>query len=355
MKYFRPEIQALAGYVPGYQPRPVDEVIKLNTNENPYPPSPRVIEAIEAQARQGLQRYPSPMADPFREQASKVLGVPADWILAGNGSDDILTICTRAFVGQDEMLRSPYPSYILYRTLAEIQGANIDFVRFQEDWSLADDFAAEPEGKNLRLAVVPNPNSPSGTFIEPEAIYALAQKMPCPILIDEAYVDFADRSCIELVARDERIMVCRTLSKSYGLAGLRFGYVVAQPHMIEELTKVKDSYNCDALAIAGATAALADQDWLAENRARILATRRRLVDAMTDLGFEQPESKANFTWNIHPDASHRTIAEKLADAGIYVRYMNYDDYGDGIRVSVGTDRQIDLCVSKIAEIINRAS
>src|SRR5579871_3525574 len=180
----RPEIAAMHGYTPGEQPRG-GKFIKLNTNENPYPPSPAVASAIAAVVEQGLQRYPDPMGEAFRRRAAEVLGVEPDWILCGNGSDDILTIVTRAFVGQSDSLRLPYPSYILYRTLAQIQGATAEEIHFQADWSLADDFAAARPG--LKLAFLPNPNSPSGTLLPPARIRELADRLPCPLLVDEAY------------------------------------------------------------------------------------------------------------------------------------------------------------------------
>jgi len=264
MTYFRDNILAMAGYTPGEQPRGAD-IVKLNTNENPYRCSPAVDEAIEETLRRGLGRYPDPMAESFRLRAAEVLGVEPEWILAGNGSDDILTIATRALVGEGETLRLPYPSYILYRTLAEIQNARWEEIHFQPDWSLPSAFGEANEG--LRLVFLPNPNSPSGTMIPPEAILAMAERLPCPLLVDEAYADFAETNCLDLVRRCERVMVSRSLSKSYALAGLRFGYVVAQPPVIEQLAKVKDSYNCDALSIAAATAAIGDRQWLATTRA----------------------------------------------------------------------------------------
>ncbi len=348
MTYFRPEIKSMAGYVPGEQPQ-TDEFVKLNTNENPYPCSPAVVTAVEETVRRGLRKYPHPMARPFREKAGEVLGVEPDWILAGNGSDDILTIATRAFVGQGELLRLPYPSYILYKTLAQIQGARSEEIHFRPDWSLAEEFAAADDV--LRLVFQPNPNSPSGTVIPPGRVLELAERLPCPLLVDEAYADFADVNCLELVAENEKILVSRSLSKSYALAGLRFGYVVAQPQMIEQLAKVKDSYNCDALSIAAATAAIGDQNWLAENRAKILATRDRLTAGMRKLGFTTVDSQANFTWSTHPEQPVEPLYERLKQDGILVRYMNYPGWGDGLRITVGTDEQIDACLQRLTAIV----
>jgi histidinol-phosphate aminotransferase len=348
MPYFRPEIDAMAGYVPGEQPQE-GELVKLNTNENPYRCSPAVDRAIEEVVRRGLQKYPDPMAGAFRRTAAELLGVEPDWILCGNGSDDVLTIVTRAFVGRGQTLRLPYPSYILYRTLAQIQGARSEEVRFEPDWSLSDRFAAE--GDDLRLAFLPSPNSPSGTVISPDRVLQVAERLPCPLLVDEAYVDFAETNCMHLVARSEKVLVSRSMSKSYALAGVRFGYVVAQPHVIAGLVKVKDSYNCDAVSIAAATAALGDQAWLADNRAEILGTRERLTAGMRDLGFATVDSQANFTWNVHPEQPARPLYERLKQEGILVRYMDYPGWGDGLRISVGTDDQIDACLERLKAIM----
>lgn len=340
--YVRPEIAAMAGYVPGEQPQG-GKFIKLNTNENPYPASPRVAQAIEQAVHNGLARYPDPLATSFRLQASTVYGVPPEWILCGNGSDDILTIVTRALVGPGERLRLPSPSYILYRSLAELQGANYEEIPFRADWSLADEFGTSTAG--LKLVVLPNPNSPSGTLMDNDTILRLAERLPCPLLVDEAYADFAPANSIDLVRRCERVMVSRTLSKSYALAGLRFGFLIAQPTLIEQFIKVKDSYNCDTLSIAGATAALADQAWLVENRRRVLATRGRLRDSLLELGFQSPESHANFVWATHPTRPVKPLYEALKSERVLVRYMNYAGWGDGLRISVGTDEQIAVCLA----------
>lgn len=346
--YFRPAIDAMAAYQPGEQPQQ-GKFIKLNTNENPYPPSPAVARAISAVLERGLARYPDPMATAFRRRAGEVLGVPADWILCGNGSDDILTILTRALVGQGQTLRLPYPSYILYKTLAELQGAAAEEVPFERDWSLSDKFGSASDA--LKLAFLPCPNSPSGTTISPQRVLELAERLPCPLVVDEAYVDFADTNCLSLVARNEKIIVTRSLSKSYALAGLRFGFAVAQPGIIEQLVKVKDSYNVDTLAIAGATAAIDDQKWLAGNRAKVIATRARLTAGMRALGFGAVDSQANFVWNTHPSIPLKPLYENLKARGILVRYMDYSGWGDGLRISVGTDEQIDVCLAALRTMV----
>jgi histidinol-phosphate aminotransferase len=337
----------MSGYTPGEQPQ-AGKFIKLNTNENPYPPSPRVLRAIE-QAAAGLSRYPDPIADAFRIRAGQLWNLDRDWILCGNGSDDLLTILTRAFVGSEQTLRLPYPSYVLYKTLAEIQGATAEEIPFQRDWSLAEDFyRGRPD---LKLAFLPNPNSPSGTMVPPAEVLRLAESLPCPLVVDEAYADFADEHCVSLVTRSDKLIVTRSLSKSYGLAGLRFGYLIARPELVRELIKVKDSYNCDALSIAGATAAIDDQQWLLENRQRVIATRQRLQRGLVELGFSAQPSQANFVWCAHAERPLKPLYEGLKSRQILVRYMHYPNWGEGLRVSVGTDDQIEICLDALRALL----
>jgi histidinol-phosphate aminotransferase len=343
----RPNIAAMSGYVPGEQPQ-AGKFIKLNTNENPYPPSPKVAQAIQSALEDGLIKYPDPVATSFCKRAAEVYGVEPDWILCGNGSDDILTILTRAFVGEGDLLRLPYPSYILYRTLAEIQGARYEEVHFAEDWSLPDTFIA-PRG-DLKLAFLPNPNSPSGTVLPTQRVLQFAERLPCPLVVDEAYADFAEHNCIDLVKRNKRILVSRSLSKSYGLAGLRFGFLIAQPEVIAELLKVKDSYNCDALSIAGATAAIDDQDWLRENRSKVLATRERMAGELRRLGFSVVPSQANFVWCTHSERPVQPLYDELKKNRVLIRYMKYDGWAEGLRISVGTDEQVDACISLLKSL-----
>ena len=349
----RPEIAAMAGYVPGEQPQ--DEGwVKLNTNENPYPPSPAVADAVVAQlAGRAPAKYPDPMAGRFRRRAAAVLGVDPEWILCGNGSDDLLTILVRTFVGAGEAMRVPTPSYVLYRTLAAIQGAACEEVPFAPDWSLPEGFAAPrtTAGLPVRLALLPNPNSPSGTIVPPRDLEAIADRFPGALVIDEAYGDFADADCLGLVRSHRRVIVTRSMSKSYALAGVRFGFAVARPEVVRELEKVKDSYNCDALSIAAATAAIGDRDWLRGNRATILATRARLGAALERLGFAVEPSQANFVWCTHPQRPHRPIYEALKARRILVRWMNYPGWGDGLRITVGTDAEIDTFLRELGDIL----
>jgi histidinol-phosphate aminotransferase len=310
--------------------------------------------AIGRVCQAGLQKYPDPAATQFRGAAAELLSaelptITPDWILCGNGSDDILTIITRAFVDSGDVVRYPRPSYVLYETLAAIQGGACDVVNYEADWSLGEKFTQGAD--RLRLAFLANPNSPSGTTLPPAVVRELAAALPCPIVVDEAYADFAETNCLALVAENERVLVTRSLSKSYALAGLRFGFVVAQPQVIEQLAKVKDSYNCDALSIAGAAAAIDDRAWFDRTRAAILATRGRMAEELARLGFACVPSQANFIWCRHARMPSDQLYRQLKDAGVLVRYMNYANWGDGLRISVGTDEQTDILLSKLGELV----
>jgi histidinol-phosphate aminotransferase len=347
MPGIRPNIVSMAGYVPGEQPRD-GEYIKLNTNENPYPPSPRVFEAIrEALTSDRLRKYPEPLGDTFRNVAAKVFGIRSEQILIGNGSDDILTILTRAFVSESGLIASPTPSYLLYKTLANIQGARFRTVPFTADWQLPDPWPLV----DADLTFIANPNSPSGTVIDPQAISQLAQRIGRPVVLDEAYVDFAEESGLPYAGASNLILT-RTLSKSYALAGIRFGFAIASPEVIRELVKVKDSYNCDVLSLTAATAAIQDRDYLAETRSKILATRERLTDSLRRLGFDVTPSQANFVWAGRSDRSVKPLYEALKARKILVRYMSYPEYGDGLRVTVGTDAEIDTLLKELSQILS---
>jgi histidinol-phosphate aminotransferase len=344
--FLRPNIRAMAGYTPGEQPR--DAVfIKLNTNENPYPPSPRVFEAIKsALTGDRLRKYPDPLGTAFRQTAARVHSIDPDSILIGNGSDDILTIVTRAFVPEGGLVASPTPSYLLYRTLAELQGARFQAVPFTADWQLPSPWPVP--GANLTF--LPNPNSPSGTAIPFASLERFADELNGPLVLDEAYVAFADTHALALTRRPN-VIVTRTLSKSYSLAGIRFGYAVADPTLVRELVKVKDSYNCDALSLAAAQAALEDAEYLQTTRAKILATRQRLSTALTQLGFNVSPSQANFLWCRRADRPVKPIYEELKRRMILVRYMNYIGYGDGLRITVGTDAEVDRLLEELTRSV----
>lgn len=353
----RPNIRAMAGYTPGEQLNDPD-IIKLNTNENPYPPSPRVFEAIQAAlTSNSLRKYPQPLGDRFRAAAGRVLNVDPDSILIGNGSDDILTILTRAFVPEGGLIASPTPSYILYKSLAEIQGARFEAVRWERDWQ--PDASQWPRAANLSF--VPNPNSPTGTVLDPITVNVLCNAAsPAPLVLDEAYADFADGpGYVSLIAGHPNLIITRTLSKSYSLAGIRFGFAIARPEVVRELTKVKDSYNCDVLSLAAATAAIEDQGYFRDVRAKIIATRGRMATELAALGFDVTPSHANFVWCRRSDRDVKPIYETLKARKILVRYMNYaagpigapDGPYAGLRISVGTDAEIDKLLAELRALL----
>ncbi len=345
-QYLRPNIRDMAGYVPGEQPRD-DEFIKLNTNENPYPPSPRVAEAITATLRgERLRKYPDPLGNAFRQAAGRVLGVDPDGILIGNGSDDILTIVTRAFVPEGGLVVSPTPSYLLYRTLAGLQGARYQAVPYGADWRLPSPWALP----QAHLTLLANPNSPSGTLVPTADVADLAEQLGGPLLVDEAYADFADANALSLRTRTN-VIISRSLSKSYALAGIRFGFAVARPELVRELVKVKDSYNCDVLSLAAATAAIEDQEYFRATRARILVGRQRLQQGLERLGFDVLPSQANFVWCRRERPAAHAIYEELKRRKILVRYMKYDGFGDGLRITVGTEEQIGHLLEQLKTIL----
>jgi histidinol-phosphate aminotransferase len=352
MSLVRPNVDRISGYAPGEQPQEGGWV-KLNTNENPYPPSPRVVEAIEQAARGRMNVYPDPLGTAFRRAVGKLFDLDPDWVLPANGSDENLTILLRTFVDPGELVSSPCPSYILYETLADLQGADHARLRLRTDWSWDVEGACETINRS-KLVFVPNPNSPSGNRWDDATICSLIPPHGL-LVLDEAYADFADEPHrMELLkgAHGRRIVVTRTLSKSYSLAGLRLGFAVAHPDYITAMRKVKDSYNCDALALAGGTAAIEDQQWMLDHTARIRATRSRLTDRLRQLGFAVVDSQTNFVWATHPVRPHRELYEQLKAQKILVRYMQYPDAGvDGLRITVGTDDEIDRLLEAIHQIV----
>ena len=332
--YARPTVARMAGYIPGEQPKPGEQVIKLNTNENPYPPSPAVFAAIGRIGADALRRYPQPMADDFRDVAARVHGVTRDQVLAGNGSDDILQIALRSYCGPGDVLASPDPTYSLYPVLAELADVRFVTVPWALGWTLPADALL---ATNPRAIFFANPNAPSGTCVPVEQVSALASRTDALVLVDEAYVDFAESSCLPLLAQHENVLISRTLSKGYGLAGLRFGYALAHPSVIEQMAKVKDSYNCDAIAIAAATAALGDQAYAREQWARVTQERARVTEALTTRGFAVIPSQGNFVLATLPLAvDAKPLYEGMKARGVLVRFFDKPGLNDKLRITIGT-------------------
>ena len=346
-RFLRPNIARMAGYLPGEQPRD-GGFTKLNTNENPFPPSPRVKAALLEAVTDRLRLYPDPLSTELCRAAAELHGIEPAMVLAGNGSDDLLTILTRAFIGPGDAAAFPSPSYLLYATLLQLQDGRAVTVPYRHDWTLDRAALAVP---GLKLVYLANPDSPSGTAMSREQIAQLAGSLDCPLVVDEAYADFAESRfhAIPLVTEYPNLIVTRSFSKGYSLAGIRLGYLVARSEIVEHLVKVKDSYNCDRLSQVAGIAALRDQAYLAETRAKVLATRSRLTGALRAMGYEVPESQANFVWATGGPPARETF-QQLKHRRILVRLMAYPGYPEGLRVSVGTDEEIDRLLRALREI-----
>jgi histidinol-phosphate aminotransferase len=345
----RDTVERMTGYTPGEQPRPGDPIVKLNTNESPYPPSPRVLDAIRNVPADALRRYPSPTADQFRGVAARVHGVNPGSILAGNGSDDILQIALRTYCGAGDVLASPEPTYSLYPVLAELADVQFVTVPWGPDWSLPADALLATHPQAIFFA---NPNAPSGTFAPEDEVRGLASRTAALVLVDEAYVDFADDNCLNLVLRHENVLITRTLSKGYGLAGLRFGYAIGHPAVIAEMTKVKDSYNCDALAIAAACAALEDQAYARQQWQKVRSERVRVGRELTRRGFDVIPSHANFVLARVPDAvGAQSVYEGLKAARVLVRFFDRPGLNDKLRMTIGTPGENDALLSALDGVL----
>jgi histidinol-phosphate aminotransferase len=320
-------------YVPGEQPKPGEKVIKLNTNENPYPPSPRVLAAIQSISADSLRRYPSPRADLFREAAAHLHSVSPDMILAGNGSDEVLAIVLRTFVGPGKILAYPDPTYSLYPVLAESGDNLVAAVPWGPDWTLPIEALLATKARAIFFA---NPNAPTGTLVPEAAIAELASRFPGPILVDEAYVDFAETNALPLLQHYPNVIITRTFSKGYSLAALRFGYAIAAPETITEMMKVKDSYNCDGIAILAATAALEDQAYARSTWQKVCSERTRLAAELTRRGFSVIPSHANFLFATCPTGDAAGLYRSLKSQGILVRFFDKPGLQDKLRITIGT-------------------
>lgn len=348
MNYFRKSIHEMSGYVPGEQPPLGTKVIKLNSNENPYPPSPKALKVLQEIDAEMLRRYPDPTATNFRIAASEVLGVPSDWIIAGNGSDDLLNLIVRAVGEPGKQIVCPAPTYVLYRTLADIQEADFVEVPYPEDYQLPVDLLIAARGA---VTFVAAPNSPSGTAISAADLEKLARGLSGILVIDEAYVDFAEENALELTKKYNNVIVLRTLSKGYSLAGLRLGFGIANPNLIAELNKVKDSYNVDALAYLVAAAAIADRDYKIANAQKIKVSREKLAVTFKQLGFRVWPSQTNFLLVRPPQGDAERIYQALKMQGILIRYFKQPRLEDKLRITVGTEEQNQILVKTLREIL----
>jgi histidinol-phosphate aminotransferase len=345
MSYFRENIEKMQAYQPGFQPVRQD-VIKLNTNENPYPPSPAVLKAIAQINPEQLRRYPDPLASQFRDAAAQLNGLEPDYIMCCNGGDELLKMALEAFCDENRPVAYPVPTYTLYPVLAAIRNCNTIEIPFDEEFNLP----AKLAGTNAALTIVCNPNAPTGSFISIDELSSLADELSGVLLIDEAYVDFAQSNCATMVKNFDNVIILRTLSKGYSLAGLRFGYAIAQPELIKGLLKVKDSYNTDAIAIAAATAAIKDQEYFRQTVEKVKTERKRLTEKLRQMDFRVPQSSSNFVFAEHNSRSAKEIFNKLVERNIYVRYWDKPGIDNKLRISVGTKEQNDTLLAALKEI-----
>jgi len=349
MDLLRPNIAAMAGYVPGFQPPDSEPWIKLNTNENPYPPSPKVREAILAELGdngESLRKYPDPGSRLLRAAAADLYGFPVEWLITANGSDELLNNLIRACASEGEEIGYVHPSYSYYATLAGIQGARVRTFGLTEAFRLRD-FPQRYDGK---LFFLTTPNAPLGCAVPLDYIAEVAQRCSGLLVVDEAYVDFAECSALELVKSHANVVVTRTFSKSYSLAGMRLGLAVARPEIVGALDKIRDHYHLDRLALVAATAALGDQAHLQATVARIRATRTAFVAGLAELGYTVIPSQANFVFAAPPDRDGRRIYDALYARRILVRYFSDPLLAHGMRITIGTDAEMEATLAALKEI-----
>ena len=351
LKAVHPGIREMEGYVPGEQPKDRTPVVKLNTNENPYPPPESVLQAIRTAVDGELRRYPNPSSDGVRQAAAKALDLHPDQVLVGNGSDDLLNIIMRTFVIPGETVAVPHPTYSLYRTMAAIQGAN--FV--EVPWAAAHELPIQALlDHKPKLVFVARPNSPSGFAVTLSSVADLCQAMPQGVVVlDEAYVDFCADHGLPLLASNPNLIITRTFSKGQSLAGLRIGLGFTSTDFARELHKVRDSYNVDRLAQAAARAVLEHLSQFRPATQQIIQQRNRLTDALRTRDFHVFPSEGNFLLVQVPDSSRSAQSWKdaLQKEGVLVRFFNNPDLRDKLRISIGTPGEMDTFIAKVDHIL----
>jgi len=347
----RAAVRAMPGYTPGEQ---ISDLVKLNTNEGAFPPSPRVMATLAAIADETLRLYPDPVSLRLRATAGARFGVTADQILAGNGSDDCLTILYRGFLDPGDKIACPWPTYGLYDTLASLQGAELVRVAFRQNarrWELPADLARQ----RAKMIILANPNNPSGTLVPVDELRRLCDAAPnAVVVVDEAYVDFAlgagiDASMLPYLAQHPNLVVLRTMSKSYSLAGARLGLLFAAAPLVAELTKVKDSYNVNAVTQAIGVAALEDRSYHEDCVRRTLDQRARLERELETLGWTWPESAANFLLCEIGERAEQ-VYNALKDEGLLVRWWRAPELRTKLRISVGNPDENDHLLAALKRL-----
>lgn len=346
MSFVRNKIEEMEGYVPGEQIN--RNVIKLNTNENPYPPSPRVCDALARYPGDELKLYPDPAADSLCREASKRYNIPADGIMAGNGSDDLLTIIFRAFLDRGDRVASFYPTYTLYETLAQLQDAELVYTDFTPSFGIPETFS----DNGAKFVILANPNSPSGTLIPSEKVKELAGAVTGVLVVDEAYADFARENCMDLVRECDNIIVLRSFSKSFSLAGIRLGLAFSTPEIISQLIKVKDSYNVNRLSMRAGLEALKDYEWMRRNVSAIIETREKLIMGLEERGLDPLPSESNFVFVKCPGGQASNLYRLLKEKNILVRYFDREETKEYLRITVGTEEQVQKLLRELSDILS---
>lgn len=354
MRFWSPEVRDLEPYVPGEQPK-IQNLLKLNTNENPYPPSPKVVDAVQAvltHQADALRLYPDPDATALKQAIAKQQNVDVSQVFVGNGSDEVLAHIFKAFFIQQEPILYPDITYSFYPVYSQFFGVQTKQIPLNEKFEIdISDYEQENGG-----IIITNPNAPTSIALGLDKIEQVLKANPNRVIvIDEAYVDFGAESAVDLVSRYENLVVCQTTSKSRSLAGLRVGFAIGQAHLIAALEAVKNSFNSypiDRFAIAAAVASFEDQDYFQEQCEKVIASREKLVANLTELGFNVLPSKANFIFATHSLHDAAQLAEKLREQGIIVRYFNKPRINQFLRITIGTDEQNQRLVDTLKMLIS---
>jgi histidinol-phosphate aminotransferase len=351
-RYWSPLVHALTPYVPGEQPK-ISNLVKLNTNENPYGPSPRVIEAIKAELGDSMRLYPDPSSEELRQAIADYFRIDVNQVFVGNGSDEVLAHTFQALLKHDKPLLFPDITYSFYPVYCGLYDIQYQEVPLADDFSIRiDDYARDNGG-----IIFPNPNAPTGCLLALEEIERLLQiNTDSVVVVDEAYIDFGGESAVSLIDRYPNLLVTQTVSKSRSLAGLRVGYALGNPELIEALVRVKDSFNSyplDRLAIVGGAAAFEDVAYFEETRKKVIASRETLVTALQALDFEVVPSAANFVFAAPSGLSAPRLAAALRERGIIVRYFNKPRIDGFLRISIGTEEQNQELIGALKEILVR--
>ncbi|UNT61357.1 MULTISPECIES: histidinol-phosphate transaminase [Acinetobacter] len=341
MRFWSPEVRELEPYVPGEQPK-IQNLLKLNTNENPYPPSPKVVEAVQKvleNSADALRLYPDPDASELKQAIAKQQNVVVGNVFVGNGSDEVLAHIFKAFFVQEQPLLYPDITYSFYPVYSQFFGVKTKILPLNDDFEIVVDDYKQANGG----IIITNPNAPTSIALGLSAIEEILQANPnSVVVIDEAYVDFGAESAVKLVEKYDNLVVCQTTSKSRSLAGLRVGFAIAQLHLIAALEAVKNSFNSypmDRFAIAAAVASFQDQAYFEAQCQKVIASREKLVTDLTSLGFKILPSHANFIFASHLQQDAGELAAALRERGIIVRYFNKPRINQYLRITIGTDDQ----------------